>query len=351
MPQPTLMTGWTCIATSGPTADGRVIEPQWLIDAAETYSRNTYTAMLWPWHADDYGSRQFTNNFGEVDALKVETEGDKVKLYARLIPNQFLIEANSYGQKLFTSAELVGNFAQSGRDYLIGVCVTDIPASLGTQKVSFMMNDQEYTCQRTSVQAFSMGALAPREGEAPAPAGRPQSFLRRLFSAGQNGSTDNEKPDTGEEAKMEEIKALLEKLLALVQKGDEAAAGDGTAETTEEAQAEVADVAADIADAAAEVAELAEEVAANPEDEVKAEEFALAKGRLADAIRAYSAVKPVKGERYRRFSARRKPDSQGNDVKALAAQLETLTAKLSATETTPRPSGAPSGQEKPFDFV
>ncbi|MGX6032115.1 GPO family capsid scaffolding protein, partial [Escherichia coli] len=271
MPQPTLMTDWTCIATSGPTADGREIDPQWLIDAAETYSRNTYTAMLWPWHTDDYASRQFTNNLGEVDALKVETEGDKVKLYARLIPNRFLIEANSYGQKLFTSAELAGNFAKSGRDYLLGVAVTDIPASLSTEKIRFIMNDQEYTCQRANVQAFSMGALVPREGTAPTPAGKPQSFLRRLFSTEQNGNTDNEKPDTGEDAKMDEIKALLEKLITLVEGGSAAASGEGTADTPEEAKAEVAEIAAEIADAAAEVAELAEEVKAAPEDEVKAE--------------------------------------------------------------------------------
>ncbi|EEV1982749.1 phage capsid protein, partial [Escherichia coli] len=124
MPQPTLMTDWTCIATSGPTADGREIDPQWLIDAAETYSRNTYTAMLWPCHENDTSYRQYTFNLGEVDALKVETREDgKTRLYARLVPNQYLIEANRLGQKLFTSAELIPNFAKSGRDYLMGVAV------------------------------------------------------------------------------------------------------------------------------------------------------------------------------------------------------------------------------------
>lgn len=88
------------------------------------------------------------------------------------------------------------------------------------------MNDQEYTCQRANVQAFSMGALVPREGTAPTPAGKPQSFLRRLFSTEQNGNTDNEKPDTGEDAKMDEIKALLEKLITLVEGGSAAASGE-----------------------------------------------------------------------------------------------------------------------------
>ncbi|EPX9918533.1 GPO family capsid scaffolding protein, partial [Escherichia coli] len=221
MPQPTLMTDWTCIATSGPTADGREIDPQWLIDAAETYSRNTYTAMLWPCHENDTSYRQYTFNLGEVDALKVETREDgKTRLYARLVPNQYLIEANRLGQKLFTSAELIPNFAKSGRDYLMGVAVTDIPASLGTEKIRFTLNNEEYTAQRANCQTFTLGSLSPDTSPAPR---KPESFLKRLFSAGQTDNTDTSKPDTGEDAKMDEIKALLEKLITLVEGGSAAA--------------------------------------------------------------------------------------------------------------------------------
>ncbi|EFM8157576.1 phage capsid protein, partial [Escherichia coli] len=291
MPQPTLMTDWTCIATSGPTADGREIDPQWLIDAAETYSRNTYTAMLWPCHENDTSYRQYTFNLGEVDALKVETgEDGKTRLYARLVPNQYLIEANRLGQKLFTSAELIPNFAKSGRDYLMGVAVTDIPASLGTEKIRFTLNNEEYTAQRANCQTFTLGSLSP--DAAPR---KSESFLKRLFSAGQTDNTDTRKPDTGEDAKMDEIKALLEKLITLVEGGSAAASGEGTADTPEEAKAEVAEIAAEIADAAAEVAELAEEVKAAPEDEVKAEAFTAAKAKLEDAIKAFSTITPEKG--------------------------------------------------------
>ncbi|MBF6016433.1 phage capsid protein, partial [Escherichia coli] len=81
------------------------------------------------WHEEEIGHRQYTSNLGEVDSLKAETgEDGKTRLYARLVPNQYLIEANRLGQKLFTSAEIVENFARSGRDYLLGVAVTDIPA-------------------------------------------------------------------------------------------------------------------------------------------------------------------------------------------------------------------------------
>ncbi|EOR2936194.1 GPO family capsid scaffolding protein [Escherichia coli] len=349
MPQPTLMTDWTCIATSGPTADGREIDPQWLIDAAETYSRNTYTAMLWPCHENDTSYRQYTFNLGEVDALKVETREDgKTRLYARLVPNQYLIEANRLGQKLFTSAELIPNFAKSGRDYLMGVAVTDTPASLGTEKIRFTLNNEEYTAQRANCQTFTLGSLSPDTTPAPR---KPESFLKRLFSAGQTDNTDTSKPDTGEDAKMDEIKALLEKLITLVEGGSAAATGEGTADTPEEAKAEVAEIAAEIADAAAEVAELAEEVKAAPEDEVKAEAFTAAKAKLEDAIKAFSTITPEKGERYRRFAARRQADTDKEEIKAIAEKLNDLTTKLSATGITPRPAGTPAESEKPFDFV
>ncbi|ENA7197665.1 phage capsid protein, partial [Escherichia coli] len=154
-----------------------------------------------------------------------------------------------------------------------------------------------------------------------------------------------------EDAKMDEIKALLEKLITLVEGGSAAAAGEGTADTPEEAKAEVAEIAAEIADAAAEVAELAEEVKAAPEDEVKAEAFTAAKAKLEDAIKAFSTITPEKGERYRRFAARRRDDTDKEEIKAIAEKLNDLTTKLSATGITPRPAGTPAESEKPFDFV
>ncbi|HIC4711593.1 TPA: GPO family capsid scaffolding protein, partial [Salmonella enterica subsp. enterica serovar Thompson] len=158
MPQSHYRTDWLCIATSGQAVDGRTIEPQWLIDAAETYTRKTYTAMIWPHHPQyDISEREFTCNLGEVDALKVETEGDVTKLYAQLIPNQFLIEANRQGQKLFTSAEFVTDFAGSGREYLFGLAVTDIPASLGTEKLKFVLAGEEKDAERGSLETFSLG--------------------------------------------------------------------------------------------------------------------------------------------------------------------------------------------------
>ncbi|EAO9146998.1 phage capsid protein [Salmonella enterica] len=349
MPQPNLRTDWICIATSGKAVDGRTIEPQWLIDAAETYTRKTYTAMIWPHHPQyDIGERAFTYNLGEVDALKVETEGDVTKLYAQLIPNEFLLDANRMGQKLFTSAEFVSDFGGSGREYLFGLAVTDIPASLGTEKIKFVLAGEEKDAERGNLETFSLGDLHKDK----------PGFWTRLFTAGKNFTPtpepNTDKPSEGDGEKMEELKALIQQLLDLVKSGKDAATGDAdTVDTPEQAADEVAVIADEIADAAAEVADLAEEVAENPEDEVKAEEFSVAKANLAKAMKKFSAA-PARRQRTR--SRRRELSAgrqAGNPLNDLSEQLTTVMTKLSAMESngTRRPGNAPAGDKKPRELV
>jgi hypothetical protein len=355
MPQPNYRTEWICISTSGQAVDGRIIDPQWLIDAAETYSRNTYTAMIWPHHPQfDLGERAFTCNLGEVEALKTETQGDVVKLYAQLIPNQFLIDANSMGQKLFTSAEFVPDFAGSGKEYLFGLAVTDIPASLGTEKIKFVLAGEEKDAAQGNLETFSLGKLKTN---------KETSLWARLFNSRKDftptpqPNTDTNQPDNGEdEKKMDELKALLEKITEMLASMKEEASGDGDADTPEVAAEEVAAIADDIAEAAEEVAGLAEEVADNPEDEVKAQEFAVAKANLAKAMKAFN-VKPGKPARRtrrtrREFSAKKAPASGSTDqMAALNETLSTVITKLSAMGGTKLPGSAPAGSKEPFEYL
>ncbi len=77
-----LMTDWICIATEGDTVDGRVMEPQWILEAAELYNPALYTARIWPEHERGFGA------MGEVLAVKAERDDDGVlRLYAQLRPN------------------------------------------------------------------------------------------------------------------------------------------------------------------------------------------------------------------------------------------------------------------------
>ncbi len=126
-----LATDWKCVATSGPTVDGRIIKPEWLTEMAETYDQEVYTALIWIDH-NRYG------NYGKVVALKSEEHGDKVKLFAKISPSRSLLSLNQvWEEKLFFSIEPMEDFAKSGKCYLVGLAMTDQPASLGTTETHF----------------------------------------------------------------------------------------------------------------------------------------------------------------------------------------------------------------------
>lgn len=126
-----LRTGFVKIAESGNTIDGRVIESQWLIDAAETYDRNVYTALVFPDHLEN------TNNYGVLESVKLEKHGDKLELYGDFTPNVFWQSDVRYGQKQFCSIALKKDFAGTGKTYIYSVGATNTPASLGTQALQF----------------------------------------------------------------------------------------------------------------------------------------------------------------------------------------------------------------------
>lgn len=173
-----LKTDWIAIATAGPTVDGRQIEAQWLTDAAKCYNRDEYTAMIWPYHESPYW-RAFGTNFGEVDELKTETRDGKIQLMARLIPNQFLIEANKSGQKLFTSVEIFEDYLGSGKYFLKGLAVTDTPASIGTTRLQFNQDNPE--AHHGNVEALTLTLPGDNVDSATEQQTR-RGFFSRLFS-------------------------------------------------------------------------------------------------------------------------------------------------------------------------
>ncbi|BAP41307.1 phage capsid scaffolding protein [Pseudomonas sp. StFLB209] len=131
-----LVSFWKRVAVSGPTADNREITVQELRDCADTYKLSRYTAVIWNEHEREPGS------YGEVFAVRLveddpELEPGQVALEAQLKPNDKLLYLNDQGEKIFTSVEITPNFANSGRNYLTGLAVTDSPASLGTQPLYF----------------------------------------------------------------------------------------------------------------------------------------------------------------------------------------------------------------------
>lgn len=181
---PGLVTDWLCIAASGGTIDGREIDDQWMDDIADTYDPRVFTAMIWPRH-DTVENRKYTYNLGTVEAVKLETEDGVKKLYAQLSPNQFLIDANKAGQKLFTSIEIVEKFPTTGRDYLYGLAATDVPASLYTDRMEFNANGEAMTLRTFSAGESMTFTLQEKQQKAP--------FWERLFSQ-RPAAKDNEEP-------------------------------------------------------------------------------------------------------------------------------------------------------------
>jgi hypothetical protein len=164
-----LISDWKRVATSGKTADGRTIEPADLRDMATSYDPATYTAVIW------YEHIRYMGNFGIVTELKAASaDNGKVALFAKLQPNDRLLEINKEAQKLFTSIEIEPNFADSGKPYLAGLAITDQPASLGTEALHF---------SRRASSGNHFGSLEPLGDLTPADMNEPVlSFFTRLFS-------------------------------------------------------------------------------------------------------------------------------------------------------------------------
>lgn len=123
---------WYTIATAGPTADGRVIEEQWLIDAAEKYDPDFYTAVIDSEHLlEVYGC------FGHVTELRIGKKFGRVSLEAKVNANRRLLAMNAEDQRLFPSIWPAENFSDTGMTYLYRLAMTNSPASIGTDMMKF----------------------------------------------------------------------------------------------------------------------------------------------------------------------------------------------------------------------
>lgn len=176
-PKVALLTDWVTIGTAGPTVDGRTITDQWLTEMAESYDPDVYTAVINSEHLlDFYGS------FGHVRELRNGKSKDgKVTLEARLEPNVRMLDMNLRGQRLFTSMEVIEDFAGTGKAYLAGLAITDLPASLGTTELRFTRAAKhgQYRAAPVEVDGAVFTPAAAAAGEADDDA----SLARKLFTA------------------------------------------------------------------------------------------------------------------------------------------------------------------------
>lgn len=132
------------VAVSGKTVDGREITADQIDQMASTYNPETYGARVNIEHIRGYMVDSEFKMYGDVIALKAEDvviNGEKRRgLYAQFAVSENLIEINQKSQKIYSSIEMIPNFAGTEKAYCIGLAVTDSPASLGTEALQFSKN-------------------------------------------------------------------------------------------------------------------------------------------------------------------------------------------------------------------
>lgn len=128
---------WFAIFTEGATVDGRTILREWIEQITQTYNRKKYGARIWCEHIRSYMPESSFGAYGDVLAVKSEEVDGKLTLFAQIDPTEELLALNKKRQKVYTSAEIDPDFAGTGKCNLVGLAITDSPASLGTDMLTF----------------------------------------------------------------------------------------------------------------------------------------------------------------------------------------------------------------------
>ncbi|QHB33278.1 GPO family capsid scaffolding protein [Yersinia canariae] len=134
---------WFRIGVEGDTCDGRVIDVNDINQMAESFDPRVYGCRINLEHLKSYSPDSTFRRYGDVSALKAETIEDdsilngKRALFAQISPTDDLVQMTKALQKIYTSMEISPNFANTGKAYLVGLAVTDDPASLGTEMLEF----------------------------------------------------------------------------------------------------------------------------------------------------------------------------------------------------------------------
>ncbi|NLS55661.1 GPO family capsid scaffolding protein [Hafnia alvei] len=137
------VSNWFRIGVEGDTCDGRNIEAADIQQMADSFDSRVRGCRINLEHIKGVLPTGDFKRLGDVVELKAETIDDdsilngKLALYAKMAPLEDLVSMVKAGQKIYTSMEIRPNFANTGKAYLVGLAVTDDPASLGTEMLEF----------------------------------------------------------------------------------------------------------------------------------------------------------------------------------------------------------------------
>lgn len=188
------------VAVEGATTDGRKIERKWLEEIAQTYNRTKYGARIFVEHIRGLAPDGAFRCMGDVLAVKteeVEIDGKKrLALFAQIEPTAEMVALTKGKQKIYSSIEVNPDFSDSGKAYLMGLGITDSPASLGTEILAFAAQNPDANPFAARKQAkdnvFTAAELAEIEFEDETPAG-PSLFARVKEMLAGKSKTDDER--------------------------------------------------------------------------------------------------------------------------------------------------------------
>jgi len=186
------------IGVEGATTDGRKIERSWLEEMAASYNRDTYGARINIEHIKGLSPDSQFGAYGDVVALKgeeIQLNGEtKYALFAQLEPNDALLALNKKGQKIYSSMEIQPKFADTGKAYLVGLALTDSPASLGTEALEFSAQHGTLTSRKQDKDNL-FTAAEPAELEFEEVTDQPGAFkdlaarVKALFTKGKEADS------------------------------------------------------------------------------------------------------------------------------------------------------------------
>lgn len=218
---------WFRVAVEGATSDKRTIKRSWLEQAAKNFNPSTYGARIWLEHFRSLLPDSPFKAYGDVLAVKteeVDVNGQtKLALFAKVEPTNDLIAMNKAKQKIYTSIEIDESFADTGEAYIVGLAVTDSPASLGTDVLAFSaqkpesspFQDRHYSQTSMFTEAVETDLKFEEIDDKPGIGAQLFSKVQALL-AGEQTKDDNEFAQIGEavEALAEHIKDLPDELAA-----------------------------------------------------------------------------------------------------------------------------------------
>ncbi|MDF3935367.1 GPO family capsid scaffolding protein [Pseudomonas citronellolis] len=221
---------WFRVAVEGATSDKRTIKRSWLEQAAKNFDRSVYGARIWLEHFRSLLPDSPFKAYGDVLAVKVEeveiNGQKKLALFAQVEPTPDLIAMNKAKQKIYTSIEIDDSFADTGEAYIVGLAVTDSPASLGTDVLAFSaqkpevspFKDRHYSETSMFTESIEVEGLAFEEIDEAKPGvgAKLLSTVKSLLS-GKQAKDDEQFAQVAEavEAVAEHVKDLPEKFASL----------------------------------------------------------------------------------------------------------------------------------------